>query len=143
MAESIEDGTTVPLSYTLAPNEMLVDPETLEREFLSLAEAEGVSDIEELNKVLDKAVTLKTQLKAAARVEKVAAFVEHAESEQQVRRRRNRDHKMIACHGGPDGEDVDVAGAVQRRLDPRSVLVVEGDSRGGLEGVVRFRLGRR
>ncbi|HEX9429739.1 MAG TPA: hypothetical protein VF944_05125, partial [Candidatus Bathyarchaeia archaeon] len=34
IAESIEDGTTVPLYYTLAPNELRVDRETLEQEFL-------------------------------------------------------------------------------------------------------------
>lgn len=75
MAESIEDGTTLRLNYTIAPNDMLVDQETLEREFLSLAEAQGISDIDELNKILERAVTLKTQLKAHDRVEKVAAFV--------------------------------------------------------------------
>ncbi|MDO9067480.1 MAG: HsdR family type I site-specific deoxyribonuclease [Deltaproteobacteria bacterium] len=75
MAESIDDGTTLRLNYTIAPNDMLVDQETLEKEFLSLAEAEGMSDIEELNKILERAVTLKTQLKAKDRVEKVAAFV--------------------------------------------------------------------
>ena len=73
--ESIQDGTTVPLHYSLAPNELQVDRETLEREFLDLAEAEGVSDVEELNRVLEKAVTLGNMLKNRARVEKVAAFV--------------------------------------------------------------------
>jgi type I restriction enzyme R subunit len=75
IAESIEDGTTVPLHYTLAPNELRVDRETLEREFLSLAEAEGVSDIEELNKILERAVTLRTMLKKPERVERVAQYV--------------------------------------------------------------------
>ncbi|EIV99907.1 type I restriction endonuclease subunit R [Thermoanaerobacter siderophilus] len=73
--ESIEDGTTVPLHYSLAPNEFQVDKETLEKEFLNLKEIEGVSDIEELNKVLDKAVTLKNMLKSPDRVEEVARFV--------------------------------------------------------------------
>ena len=73
--ESIQDGTTVPLHYTLAPNELRVDTETLEREFFKLAELEGVSDIEELNRVLDRAVTLKNMLKNPERVERVAAFV--------------------------------------------------------------------
>ncbi|MEW6441321.1 MAG: HsdR family type I site-specific deoxyribonuclease [bacterium] len=75
IAESIEDGTTLPLHYTLAPNDIRVPREQLEREFLDLVEAEGVSDIEELNRILDRAVNLKTFLKAADRVEKVAAFV--------------------------------------------------------------------
>lgn len=75
IAESIEDGTTVPLHYTLAPNELQVDKETLEKEFLGLAEAEGVSDVEELNKVLEKAVTLKNMLKNEDRRKKVAEYV--------------------------------------------------------------------
>jgi type I restriction enzyme R subunit len=75
IAESIEDGTTLPLRYTLAPNEVLVPREQLEKEFLSLTEAEGVSDIEELNKILDRAVNLKSFLKTPDRVAKVAAFV--------------------------------------------------------------------
>ena len=43
IADSIEDGTTLPLYYQLAPNKMLVPHETLDAEFLSLAEAEGGS----------------------------------------------------------------------------------------------------
>lgn len=75
IAESIEDGTTLPLRYSLAPNEMRVPREQLEREFLNLAEAEGISDIEDLNRILDRAVTLKAFLKSADRVDKVAKFV--------------------------------------------------------------------
>ncbi len=75
IAESIEDGTTVPLYYTLAPNELQVDKEVLEREFLDLVEAEGMSDIEKLNQVLEKAVTLKNMLKNRERVEKVARYI--------------------------------------------------------------------
>lgn len=73
--ESIEDGTTVPLHYALAPNNLWVDKETLEKEFLNLREAQGISDVEELNKVLEKAVTLKNMLKNKERVEKVAQYV--------------------------------------------------------------------
>jgi type I restriction enzyme R subunit len=73
--QSIEDGTTVPLHYVLASNDLLVDRETLEREFLSLAELEGVSDPEELNRVLDRAVQLKNLLKNPERMAMVAAFV--------------------------------------------------------------------
>ncbi|HEY9175186.1 MAG TPA: HsdR family type I site-specific deoxyribonuclease [Verrucomicrobiae bacterium] len=73
--ESIQDGTTVPLHYALAPNELRVDRETLEKEFLNLAEAEGVSDFEALNKILEQAVTLRNMLKNRDRVEKVAAYV--------------------------------------------------------------------
>lgn len=75
IADSIEDGTTLPLYYQLAPNEMLVPHETLDKEFLSLAEAEGVADIEELNKILERAVNLKNFLKGKERVQKVAQFV--------------------------------------------------------------------
>ena len=56
IAESIEDGTTLPLYYNLAPNDMLVPHEIMEKEFLALAETEGIADIEELNKILDRAV---------------------------------------------------------------------------------------
>lgn len=73
--ESVADGTTVPLHYQLAPNDLLVDRETLEREFFNLAAAEGVSDIEELNRVLERAVTLKNMLKNEERVDQVARFV--------------------------------------------------------------------
>ncbi len=73
--ESIEDGTTVPLHYALAPNELRVDRETLDREFLSLAELEGVSDIEDLNRVLERAVTLRNMLKSPDRMRRIAEFV--------------------------------------------------------------------
>lgn len=75
IAESIEDGTTVPLHYTLAPNEIRVPKEMLEKEFFALMDKEGVSDIEELNKLLEKAVSLKNFLKSKDRVKKVAEFV--------------------------------------------------------------------
>jgi type I restriction enzyme R subunit len=75
IAESIADGTTVPLYYSLAPNELRVDRETLEREFLDLAEAEGVSDVEELDRILDKAVTLRNMLKNRERVQRIAQYV--------------------------------------------------------------------
>ena len=75
IADSIEDGTTLPLYYQLAPNEMLVPHETLDKEFLSLAEAEGVADIDELNKILERAVNLKNFLKGNERIKQVAEFV--------------------------------------------------------------------
>lgn len=75
IAESIEDGTTVPLHYTLAPNDLRVDKETLEKEFLNIVETEGISDIETLNKVLEKAVTLKNMLKNSDRVKRIAEYV--------------------------------------------------------------------
>ena len=75
ISESIEDGTTVPLNYALAPSNLQIDREVLDREFLSLADAEGVSDPDELNAILDRAVNLKTIMKAPDRVEKIAKFV--------------------------------------------------------------------
>jgi len=75
ISESIEDGTTVPLHYTLAPNDLLVDKDMLENEFLNLADAQGISDVEELNRILEKAVTLRNMLKSRERVEKVARYV--------------------------------------------------------------------
>jgi type I restriction enzyme, R subunit len=73
--ESIEDGTTLPLYYNLAPNEMLASPELMEQEFWSVAETEGITDIEELNKILDRAVNLKNFLKGDERVDKIAKYV--------------------------------------------------------------------
>lgn len=75
IADSIEDGTTLPLYYNLAPNEMLVPHEILDKEFLALADAEGVADIEELNKILERAVNLKNFLKGENRIRKVAEYV--------------------------------------------------------------------
>jgi type I restriction enzyme R subunit len=75
IADSIADGTTLPLYYNMAPNELLVPHETLDKEFLSLADAEGLADIEHLNKVLDRAVNLKNFLKGKERIPKVAEFV--------------------------------------------------------------------
>jgi len=75
IAESILDGTTVSLNYALAPSDLRVDRETLEREFLSLAQTEGVSDIEELNAILDRAVALKEIMKAPDRIDKIARYI--------------------------------------------------------------------
>lgn len=75
IAESIADGTTVPLNYALAPSELRVDRETLDREFLDLREAEGVSDQAELDAVLSRAVQLKEMMKAPVRVDRIARFV--------------------------------------------------------------------
>lgn len=77
IAESINDGTTLPLFYAVAPNELLVPKQILEKEFLELAEAEGISDIDELNKVLERAVRLKEFLKGKKRMEEIAKFVAH------------------------------------------------------------------
>jgi type I restriction enzyme, R subunit len=73
--ESIEDETTLPIRHTMAPSEMTVPADRLDKEFFELAAAEGVTDIDELNRVLDRAVGLRTFLTADDRIEKVAAFV--------------------------------------------------------------------
>src|SRR5207237_1804225 len=75
IAESIEDDTTVQLHYTLAPNELRFDKEVLEKEFLDLAETQGISDIESLNRVLERAVTLRNMLKNTERVEKIGKYM--------------------------------------------------------------------
>ncbi|MFC1460575.1 type I restriction endonuclease subunit R [Microvirga arabica] len=78
--ESIEDETTLPIRHTMAPSDMTVPAERLDKEFFELAAAEGITDIDELNKVLDRAVGLRTFLTADDRIEKVASFVaEHFE----------------------------------------------------------------
>jgi len=73
--ESIADGTTVPLYYQMAPNDLIANAEAMEQEFWAAAELEGVADVEELNRVLDRAVTLKNMLKNRERVEKIASYV--------------------------------------------------------------------
>jgi len=75
IAESIQDRTTLKLRHALAPGQLVLDKELLEKEFLSLADTEGVSDVEDLNRALDRAVHLKSFLKADDRMEKVAQFV--------------------------------------------------------------------
>lgn len=75
IAESIDDGTTVKLHYTLAPNEMRPKKEILEKEFLDMAKDEAITDVEALNKILERAVTLRNMLKNKQRVKKVAKFV--------------------------------------------------------------------
>jgi type I restriction enzyme R subunit len=75
IAESIADGTTVRLRHTLAPARVLLPVEKLEKEFYALAESEGISDIDDLNRILDRAVNLRAFLKSDERVDAVARFV--------------------------------------------------------------------
>ena len=75
IAESIADETTLPIKHVMAPSTMTVPTEQLDKEFFALADSEGVTDVEELNKVLDRAVGLRTFLCADDRIEKVAGFV--------------------------------------------------------------------
>jgi type I restriction enzyme R subunit len=75
IAESVTDGTTLKLRHSLAPSEMVLAKDLLEVEFMSLAESEGVADIDDLNRALERAINIKTFLKADDRVDKVAAFI--------------------------------------------------------------------
>ena len=75
IAESIEDETTLPIKHMMAPSEMTVPAERLDQEFFALSQLDGVTDVDELNRVLDRAVGLRTFLSADDRIEKVAAFV--------------------------------------------------------------------
>ena len=123
IAESIEDGTTLPLYYNLAPNEMLVPHEMMEKEFLALAETEGITDIEELNKILDRAVNLKNFLKGKDRVEKVARY---------RGRPLPRERRAAGLQGVP------------RRRGPRGVRPLQGGARSDpAAGVLGGRLHRQ
>jgi type I restriction enzyme, R subunit len=64
----------VPLHYTLAPSDLRVDRRPW-KGIPGLVEAEGVSDVEELNRILEKAVTLRNMLKNRDRMERVASHV--------------------------------------------------------------------
>ena len=75
IAKSIKDETTLPISYSAAPSEMLVPAEQLEKEFFELTREEGVTDQDALGKVLDQAVNLKAFLTADDRIKKIAEFV--------------------------------------------------------------------
>ena len=75
IAESIEDETTLPIHYSMVESDVTVPEKQLEKEFFALAEQEGVTDSEELDRVLKQAVNLRSFLTADDRVEKVAAFV--------------------------------------------------------------------
>jgi len=73
--ESVEDGTTVPLYYTLTPAELRLDRVMLEEEFFRAVDEAGIASIEELNRLLDKAEKLKPVLKAPDCVNHIAAHV--------------------------------------------------------------------
>jgi len=73
--ESVEDGTTVPLYYTLTPLELRLDREMLEEEFFRVVEDAGIASLEELSRLLDRAEHLKAVLKAPERVDRIAQHV--------------------------------------------------------------------
>ena len=82
IGESIEEGTTVRLWYTLAPTDIWVDRPGLEEEFrgmrdqfLEMVEEEGVATQEALSRLLQKAEKLLAVLKSPARVDAIARHV--------------------------------------------------------------------
>ncbi|MCB0051683.1 MAG: DEAD/DEAH box helicase family protein, partial [Caldilinea sp.] len=87
--ESIEDGTTVPLYYTLVPIQLWLDRVTLDRQFSELlkefyatVEEEGAGSQEALSRLLQRADKLMAVLKSPHRIDEivqhiVAHFQEH------------------------------------------------------------------
>jgi type I restriction enzyme R subunit len=80
--ESIEDHTTVPLYYTLAPTDIWVDKLQLETRFaeeldrfMAEVDAEGAATQEALSRILQKADKLLAVLKAPERVKAIAAHI--------------------------------------------------------------------
>ncbi len=80
--ESIEDGTTVPLYYTLAPSDIWLDKVRLEvkfsdmlDQFIAEVDEEGAATQEALSRILQKADKLLAVLKAPARVQGIAAHI--------------------------------------------------------------------
>ncbi|MCX7807180.1 MAG: HsdR family type I site-specific deoxyribonuclease [Deltaproteobacteria bacterium] len=74
ITESIADGTTLPIYYEEAPNYLFPNKDLMDQEFWQ-AIGDGVAEMEEIDRVLDRAVRLKDMLKNSERVDKVAAFV--------------------------------------------------------------------
>lgn len=75
ISESIADETTLPIKHIFAPSEMSLPVEQLDKEFYAIASGEGVTDIEELNRVLDRAVGIRTFLTSDDHIAQVAQFV--------------------------------------------------------------------
>jgi len=74
--DSLRDNTTIPIYYTLAPNQLLAPSDILEKEFFKMIEEEAIVDLETLDKkILEKAVRLRNLLKSKDRVNRVAQFV--------------------------------------------------------------------
>jgi len=75
ISESIDDGTTLKLRHSPAPNEMTVEEHFLEKEFFQIADTEGVSDIDTLNNILKRSVTLRAFLKSSGRIDGISKWV--------------------------------------------------------------------
>ena len=65
----------MPIRRAMAPSDLASHVEQLDKEFFEMAASEGAKGIDELNRVLDRAVKLRTFLSADDRIEKVAKFV--------------------------------------------------------------------
>lgn len=74
IADSIKDETTLPIKHVMTPSEMNIPVDLLDKEFFAAAGAEGITDIDELNKVLDRAVNIRAFLSADDRVQQVAQY---------------------------------------------------------------------
>jgi type I restriction enzyme R subunit len=59
----------------MAPSKMCLPAEQLDKEFFQLANTEGITDIDELNRVLDRSVGIRTFLTADDHINEVAQFV--------------------------------------------------------------------
>ena len=108
IAESIKDETTLPIRHTMAPSEMTVPAERLDREFFALAELEGVTDVDELNKVLDRSYR--------------PAHLPH-------RRRPHRKSCRIRRQAFPRERGTAPLQGVPRRREPRSLCQVQAGAR--------------
>ena len=75
IAESIDEGTTLKIRHSLAPNKMTVEEGLLEKEFFQIAGTEGLSDIDTLNKILKKSVKLRAFLKSSDRMTQVSKWI--------------------------------------------------------------------
>jgi len=73
--ESVDDGTTVRLFYTLTPLDLRLDRDTLEKEFFQEVERAGIASIEQLNQLLDRNEHLKAVLKAPDRIDRIARHI--------------------------------------------------------------------
>lgn len=80
--ESIEDGTTIPLYYTLAPTDIWVDKLKLEGEFnhildefYEMVEEEGAGTQEALSRILQKADKLMAVLKSPQRIQAITKHI--------------------------------------------------------------------
>ena len=75
LAESIRDGHTIPLYYSLAPKELRMDKEILEEAFLDAKETGEIRSPKEIEKILEKFSKFKNILKNPERIRKIAKYI--------------------------------------------------------------------